>query len=37
MAGLGDDKRLVNVFRVGCPTEARPPRHFRLPVDQLIV
>lgn len=37
LAGLGDEVRLVNVFRVGCPSEARPPRHFRLPVDQLVL
>ncbi|MBR0818330.1 hypothetical protein [Bradyrhizobium liaoningense] len=37
LAGLGDEARLVNVFRVGRPTASRSPRHFRLPVDQLIV
>jgi nitroreductase len=37
MAGLDDELRVVNVFRVGRPSEARAPRHFRLPVDQLIL
>ncbi|WP_193376370.1 hypothetical protein [Bradyrhizobium sp. YR681] len=37
MAGVGDELRLVNVFRVGHLPQARAPRHFRLPVDQLIV
>jgi nitroreductase len=33
-----DGHRLVNVFRVGRPgTSHRPIRHFRLPVDSLIV
>ncbi|WBL79859.1 hypothetical protein I3J27_05370 [Bradyrhizobium xenonodulans] len=36
-AGLGDEVRLVNAFRVGRPTASMAPRHFRLPVDQLIV
>jgi hypothetical protein len=30
-------KRLVNVFRIGRPSTPQSPRHFRLPVDQLIV
>jgi nitroreductase len=30
-------KRLVNVFRIGRPSVPQAPRHFRLPVDQLIV
>ncbi len=34
---LGDGLRLVNVFRVGRPSRAVAPRHFRLPVDRLIV
>jgi nitroreductase len=29
--------RLVNVFRVGRPSRTDTPRHFRLPVSQLIV
>jgi nitroreductase len=29
--------RLVNVFRVGRPSRADAPRHFRLPVSRLIV
>ncbi|QOG18558.1 MULTISPECIES: hypothetical protein [Bradyrhizobium] len=37
MARLGDEVRLVNVFRVGRPSASTSPRHFRLPVDQLIV
>jgi nitroreductase len=32
-----DGLRLVNVFRVGRASEPRAVRHFRLPVDQLIV
>ncbi|NEU98955.1 hypothetical protein [Bradyrhizobium uaiense] len=31
------DLRLVNVFRVGRPSKPLKPRHFRLPVDQLII
>jgi len=34
---VGEDRRLVNVFRVGRPAKPQPLRHFRLPVDQLIV
>jgi len=34
---IADGKRLVNVFRVGRPSTRQSPRHFRLPVDQLIV
>jgi nitroreductase len=34
---IGGGKRLVNVFRVGRPSARQAPRHFRLPVDQLIV
>ncbi|WP_426436909.1 hypothetical protein [Bradyrhizobium genosp. P] len=34
---IGDGLRLVNVFRVGRPSKAYKPRHFRLPVDQLVV
>lgn len=37
VAGLGDDVRLVNVFRVGRTPTSRSSRHFRLPVDQLIL
>jgi nitroreductase len=37
MAGLDAELRLVNVFRVGHPTASRLPRHFRLPVDPLIL
>jgi hypothetical protein len=37
MAGLDDELRVVNVFRVGWASKARAPRHFRLPVDQLIL
>jgi nitroreductase len=37
LAELGDGVRLVNVFRVGRPSAPQAPRHFRLPVDQLIV
>jgi nitroreductase len=37
LAELGDGLRLVNVFRVGRPSASQTPRHFRLPVDQLIV
>ncbi|MBR0874029.1 hypothetical protein JQ633_26965 [Bradyrhizobium tropiciagri] len=31
------DVRLVNVFRVGRPAKMPKPRHFRLPVERLIV
>jgi hypothetical protein len=34
---VGEGSRLVNVFRVGRPSKPQAPRHFRLPVDQLIV
>lgn len=34
---IGSDQRLVNVFRVGRPSKPVKPRHFRLPVDRLIV
>ncbi|AUC93038.1 hypothetical protein CWS35_00765 [Bradyrhizobium sp. SK17] len=34
---IGRDLRLVNVFRVGRPSKPVKPRHFRLPVDRLIV
>jgi len=34
---VGEAQRLVNVFRVGRPSQPQTPRHFRLPVDQLIV
>jgi nitroreductase len=34
---VGDGLRLVNVFRVGRPSVPQTPRHFRLPIDQLIV
>jgi nitroreductase len=34
---VGPDLRLVNVFRVGRPASRQQPRHFRLPVDRLIV
>ena len=34
---IGTDLRLVNVFRVGWPAKPLKPRHFRLPVDRLIV
>ncbi|UGY19803.1 hypothetical protein WDM22_36430 [Bradyrhizobium septentrionale] len=34
---VGGDLRLVNVFRVGRPPKPLKPRHFRLPVDRLIV
>jgi nitroreductase len=34
---IGDDRRLVNVFRVGRRSNPQAPRHFRLPVTQLIV
>jgi nitroreductase len=39
LAAIGSDThRLVNVFRVGRPaTSQLPARHFRLPVDELIV
>jgi nitroreductase len=32
-----DTHRLVNVFRVGRPARPKPVRHFRWPVDRLIV
>lgn len=31
------DLRLVNVFRIGRPVKPRKLRHFRLPIDRLIV
>jgi nitroreductase len=34
---VGEGLRLVNLFRVGSPSKSGAPRHFRLPVDQLIV
>jgi nitroreductase len=34
---VGADLRLVNVFRIGRPSKPQKPRHFRLPVDRLIV
>jgi nitroreductase len=34
---VGEAQRLVNVFRVGRPSKPQTPRHFRLPVDELIV
>jgi nitroreductase len=34
---IGEALRLVNVFRVGRSSKSQIPRHFRLPVDQLIV
>lgn len=34
---VGADLRLVNVFRIGRPSKPIKPRHFRLPVDRLIV
>ena len=34
---IGEGLRLVNVFRAGRPPEPQLPRHFRLPIDQLIV
>ena len=34
---IGDGRRLVNVFRVGCPASPQPSRHFRLAVPRLIV
>ncbi|SDF36287.1 hypothetical protein SAMN05216337_105262 [Bradyrhizobium brasilense] len=34
---IGADLRLVNVFRIGRPSKPIKPRHFRLPVDRLIV
>ncbi|MGY4476421.1 hypothetical protein [Bradyrhizobium sp. USDA 3364] len=34
---IGSDQRLVNVFRAGRPAKPVKPRHFRLPVDRLIV
>jgi hypothetical protein len=34
---VGDAQRVVNVFRIGHPSKPPTPRHFRLPVDQLIV
>jgi nitroreductase len=34
---IGDGLRLVNVFRAGRPSEPLLPRHFRLPVDRLIL
>lgn len=34
---IGDDLRLVIVFRAGRPSNPQPPRHFRLPVARLIV
>ncbi len=34
---IGSDLRLVNVFRIGHPSKPVKPRHFRLPVDRLIV
>ena len=34
---IGIDWRLVNVFRVGRPAKPLKPRHFRLPVERLIV
>ncbi|MGF6308261.1 nitroreductase [Bradyrhizobium sp. i1.8.4] len=34
---LSADLRLVNVFRIGRPSKPQKPRHFRLPVDRLIV
>jgi nitroreductase len=34
---IGSNLRLVNVFRVGRPASPQKPRHFRLPVDRLIV
>lgn len=32
-----NDMRLVNVFRIGRPAQSRSQRHFRLPVDRIIV
>ena len=34
---VGADLRLVNVFRVGRPEKLLNPRHYRMPVDRLIV
>jgi nitroreductase len=34
---IGEGLRLVNVFRVGRPSNPLAPRHFRLAVDRLIV
>ncbi|MHC2337414.1 hypothetical protein [Bradyrhizobium sp. USDA 4454] len=34
---IGAELRLVNVFRVGRPAKPLKPRHFRLPVEQLII
>ncbi len=34
---VGNGLRLVNVFRAGHPAKSPLPRHFRLPVDQIIV
>ena len=34
---IADRKRLINVFRIGRSSTRHAPRHFRLPVDQLIV
>jgi len=34
---IGAEMRLVNVFRVGRPPKPLKPRHFRLPVDRLVV
>ena len=34
---IAADKRLVNVFKIGRPSTRQGVRHFRLPVDQLIV
>jgi nitroreductase len=37
LAGVGAGRRLVNVFRAGPPPGAPTARHFRQPVDELIV
>lgn len=37
LGNIGEGLRLVNLFRVGHPSKSQAPRHFRLPVDQLIV
>jgi nitroreductase len=37
LGNVGTDLRLVNVFRIGRPVRWPHPRHFRLPVDELII
>jgi hypothetical protein len=37
LAGLGDTRRLVNVFRIGIPDRSPRKIHFREEVERLIV